>query len=925
MTFHMDNKSSSVQNIKEEQPVSTNNDKNKESTYVDENKESTYVNENKESTYVNENKESTYVDENKESTTLIWFDPNIGSREDTEQTKQQLRLINDYVTFHTDLEQCITFIQSIHKEKIFLITSGSKASQILPRISSFRQIDSVFIYCMKKNRYEYLLDEYLNIIGIYVNLDDLCQSIKEQIDLVNKQIQTFSFFDQHEKSTKDLSKESAEFLWFQLFSYVIARLPRNQQAKQQMTQICKEYYRGNTKEMKLIQDFELNYRSEDAIRWYSKQSFVYRLINKALRTEDIDLLYTFRFFIGDLSENLQRQHEKLLSSKEKILNVYRGAKLDKEEFDKLKENQGKLISTNGYLSTSRLKSGALSFALKPTKRVDVVAVFFHIQCDITKIGKNIIFADINQFSAYPDEQEVLFDLNACFEIESIEENESLQIVKMNASNEGRKITKDFIELAQKETEELSVSIVFGRLLCDLGEYDKSQKYFQQLLNDSNDEDRAWIEFNIGRAFDLKGEWNEAREYYDRAYDQMMQNEPARIKDSAHILNNIGNILRRQGKYTEALDYYQRALKIQEKCYPSGHVDIATSLNNIGIILDNQGKYNEALNYHERALKMNEKFYPSGHVDIAKSLNNIGLILYRQGKYDEALNYHQQALKMRAKCYPCGHVDIATSLNNIGVILHQQRKYDEALDYYQRTLKIRDIYYPSGHVDIAASFNNIGVILDNQGKCDDSLDYHQRALKIREKFHPCGHVDIAQSLNNIGLILHRQGKYEEALDYYQRSLKIQEKFYPSGHVDIAKSLNNIGRILQRQGKCDDALDYHQRALKLREKFYPSGHVDIATSLNNIGVILINKRKYDEALDYHQRALKMREKFYPSDHVNIADSLNNIGVCYENQNKRKMALDYIQQALTIYEKCLPTGHPSRQRTEKNIRRLSGETLK
>ncbi len=44
-------------------------------------------------------------DENKESTTLLWFDPNIGSREDTKRTKQELRLINDYVIFHTDLEQ----------------------------------------------------------------------------------------------------------------------------------------------------------------------------------------------------------------------------------------------------------------------------------------------------------------------------------------------------------------------------------------------------------------------------------------------------------------------------------------------------------------------------------------------------------------------------------------------------------------------------------------------------------------------------------------------------------------------------------------------------------------------------------------------------------------------------------------------------
>ncbi|CAF3857538.1 unnamed protein product [Rotaria sp. Silwood1] len=687
--------------------------------------------------------------ENKESITLIWYDPYIGTYEDTEKTKEQIRLINDYIIFCNDLEQCIGLIQLIHREKIFFITSGSTASEILPIISAFRQIDSIFIFCMRKNRYEYLLNEYSNIIGIYAHLDDLCQSIKEQIDLVHKQIQTFSFFDRHQKSTKDLSNDSAHFLWFQLFRYVIARLPRNQNAKQQMIQICKEYYRGNTKQMKLIYDFEKNYQSTDAIRWYSKQSFVYKLINKALRIEDIDLLYAFRFFIVDLSENLRREHEKILLSEEKnLLNVYRGVKIDHEEFDKRKENQGKLISLNGYVSTSREKLLALHFATKSTKRMDVIPVLFHIQCDIKQIDKNIIFADIVQFSDHPKEQEVLFDLNTCFKIESIEEKESLKIIKMITSNKGQKITKDFIELTQKETEELSVSIVFGRLLCDLGKYDKSQKYFQQLLNDSNDEDRAWIEFNIGRALCLKGEWNEARKYYDRAYDRMMKTKPVRIKDSAHVLNNIGNILNRQGKYDEALNYYRQALKIREKFYPIGHVHIADSLNNIGINLYLQGKHDEALDYLQRAWTIHENLYLSDHAVMATSFIWIGNIFSDKGMFNEALDYYQQALKIQKKFYPSDHPNIAHSLNGIGTILNNQGKYDEALDYHQRALKMREKVYPSGHVDIAFSLNSIGIYYENQNKQKIALNYYQRALAMYEKFLPINHPSRQKTENNI---------------------------------------------------------------------------------------------------------------------------------------------------------------------------------
>ncbi|CAF4830426.1 unnamed protein product [Rotaria sp. Silwood1] len=891
---------------------------------------------------------TTTNNENKESITLIWFDSNIGSNEDTEKTKQTLRLINDYVIFSTDLEQCITFIESINKEKIFLITSGSKASDILPRVSSLRQIDSIFIFSLRKNRYEYLLNDFKKIIGIYIDLDDLCKSLKEQIDLVNRQIQTFSFFDQHQKSTKDLSKESAEFLWFQLFNYVIARLPRNQQAKQQMIQICKDYYHGNTKEIELIHQFEQNYLSKDVLLWYSKQSFIYKLVNKALRTKDIDLLYMFRFFIEDLSKNLQHEHEKILLSNENTLNVYRGVKFDKEEFNKLKENQEKLISTNGYLLTSRRRSLALSFALKSTERINVVSVLFHIQCDIKQTDKNITFADIRQFSAYPEEEEVLFDLNACFQIESMQENESVHIIKMNLSNEGQKITKDYIELTQKETEEISVSIIFGRLLCDLGEYDKSQKYFQYLFNSSQNEDRSWIEFNIGRCLYLKGEWNEAREYYDHAYDRMMMGKPARVKDSARVLNNIGVILDNQGKYDEALDYYQRALKIREEFYPSVHMAIATSLGNIGIILCEQGKYDEALDYHQRALNIQEELYPSGladiphsfdnidgtpctqreydkapnhyheaeetrkkvyisvHINIATSLNYIGIILRNQRKYNEALEYHQRALKIQQKLYPSSNIRIAYSLNNIGVIFCDQKKYDEALHYYQQTLEIHQKFYPFGHVDIGRILNNIGIILRNQRRYDEALAYHERALEILQKFYPTGHADIAYSFDNIGEIHYHQKKYDFALCVYQQALEIREKCHPSDHVNIAANLNNIGIVLLNQEKYDDALDYHQRALRIREKIHSSGHVKIAHSINNIGAVLCNQKKYNEALVCHRQAFEILQKLYPTGHADIAYSFDNIGDIECRQEKYDVAIYYYQQALKIREQCYPTGH-------------------
>lgn len=139
-----------------------------------------------------------------------------------------------------------------------------------------------------------------------------------------------------------------------------------------------------------------------------------RFINKALRTEDIDVLYHFRFYIIDLCKQLELQCNEMKSKQNEILKLYRGLKLGSTELESFQNNIGNLFSTNGYLSTSRLRSVAYEFVMKPTKRQDIVRVLFEYQIDFNSV-KNIIVADIAQYSVFPDEAEVLVDIGESFE------------------------------------------------------------------------------------------------------------------------------------------------------------------------------------------------------------------------------------------------------------------------------------------------------------------------------------------------------------------------------------------------------------------------------------------------------------------------------------------------------------------------------
>lgn len=87
------------------------------------------------------------------------------------------------------------------------------------------------------------------------------------------------------QSTCDLN---GEFLHLQILIDCLIRMKTSPKDVKELIYLCKN---NNFKKM---------YSSEKALWWYTRQSFLYRLLNKALRIQDIDAFYLFRFLIHDI-------------------------------------------------------------------------------------------------------------------------------------------------------------------------------------------------------------------------------------------------------------------------------------------------------------------------------------------------------------------------------------------------------------------------------------------------------------------------------------------------------------------------------------------------------------------------------------------------------------------------------------------------
>ncbi|CAF0725557.1 unnamed protein product [Adineta steineri] len=231
-----------------------------------------------------------------------------------------------------------------------------------------------------------------------------------------------SIFSRHGEQIfiRHLSKENKQFIAFQLLLDFILRLEQTFYAKQEFLQFSRSKYENNPAQLKEIDDFERNYRPKDAVTWFSKDSFLYRLLNESLRIESIDDIVKMRYFINDLHNQLaelQLSFIESLNGKKEII-LYRGLPMKITQLNELRENFGGLVSMNSFTSATQDENVAIIFSGNGEQiGSDEVSVIYEMLID-TDI-RSTPYAKIQ--SMMPDEEEILFSIGATFRIGKIDE------------------------------------------------------------------------------------------------------------------------------------------------------------------------------------------------------------------------------------------------------------------------------------------------------------------------------------------------------------------------------------------------------------------------------------------------------------------------------------------------------------------------
>ncbi|CAF1539434.1 unnamed protein product, partial [Rotaria sordida] len=104
------------------------------------------------------------IHDNLEIFSLIWLDASVNTSKENIKAQSDLRAIINYLKTFDNVVKCEKYIRKCDEsDRIMLIVSGGLGREIVPRIYKFRQVSSIYVYCMNKKKNKEWAGQYPKI------------------------------------------------------------------------------------------------------------------------------------------------------------------------------------------------------------------------------------------------------------------------------------------------------------------------------------------------------------------------------------------------------------------------------------------------------------------------------------------------------------------------------------------------------------------------------------------------------------------------------------------------------------------------------------------------------------------------------------------------------------------------------------------
>ncbi|CAF3705126.1 unnamed protein product [Rotaria sp. Silwood1] len=362
------------------------------------------------------------------SYTIIWIDDNVDEIKKDPIVRGRLRSIFEHIETFNNILQCEQFIKNVQNKIIYLIIPIKLNRSLLINLVSSSQSYGVYIY--KENETDHSsMNNFEQFTWLFSktfnNIKDLLTQLMIDTRTFHKNStdkfpnkQSTAVFRNYLWDNEDLPSTS----WFQYLMKMLCSIKYAPDCQQRFIEQFRRIYQNNEYNQRLLTEFEEQYNYSNAIRWYTRDCFLYHCLNKALREQDIDTILLLHFFIYDLFHQIGSICKVKKQNIPKT--VYRGQIITKHEINYLNFSETKrYIYINAFFSTTIDRDTALIFAGADNYSIENSEQSVVFQINLDKKDDNDeyfgLYADVKEVSYNKDENEILFTMGNAFVINKV--------------------------------------------------------------------------------------------------------------------------------------------------------------------------------------------------------------------------------------------------------------------------------------------------------------------------------------------------------------------------------------------------------------------------------------------------------------------------------------------------------------------------
>jgi tetratricopeptide (TPR) repeat protein len=709
--------------------------------------------------------------------TLVWLDSNVvKSNTDSKYSINQFYEIMDEIKLSANSDECIDYFRKEIDQTVFLIISNDLAQSTISHIHDMSQLDSIYILCENMPKQKRMAEQWSKVKGVFTSIDSIYEIIKNETQTCRRGSITIS------DTNVDLNRLDLSFMYTKLLKEILLDMTYADKAKKEFIEFCRQKYDVNKSDgcQKIIDEFEQDYDTYTPIWWYTRDCFLYPLVNQAFRLQEINVIIKIGFFIQDVHKRIEQLHIQPTTER----TFYRGQGLLYADFSQLYKMQGGLFSFNSFLSTTTDKETGLFYADCARENPELMGILFKMIVPPTAVTSTR-FASLDKESCLLEaEKEVLFTMHTIFRIGEIKLiGHRLWQVQLSLTNDNDEDLRNLTDYIRQATEGVTGWDRLGKLLLKLGDFDKAEEVFQVIIDNRTESD---------------------------------------MEKCGHSYHMMGIVKKYKNDYKEALTYFYKALEIYQNFPDSNHLDLATIYNDIGLIFKHTGNCSKALEYYRKTLQIQSQLKFVNNSDLAITYSNIAEVHKTMEQYSEALPFYQDVLNIHKKSIPLNFPNLFTTYRNIAEMNYTMQDYPKALELFRKVLRIQRSYLSGNDTDTASIYNNIAQTHEKIGDHSEALKYYENARRILLKSRPINVSKLAIINNSIARLHKNMKEFPKALEFYQETLRLLERYPQLKQPDLATTHDNIGQMHRSVNEYEEAQLSFRRAINIVKQRTPQNY-------------------------------------------------------------------------------------------------------